>query len=152
MHKLRRKEVSETLSNDSEPKDHFAVAQVALYIFAVLQVVAALMAASGAMPLGVAPQASLVQRISLTIGTVVNILFFVAGYVLLARYLTCCSKVVWRIALAVFLINIGMAALALAAQPGPHPVLVGSLSIAGAISVWKGREAVGRTSIATSGN
>ncbi|WP_152036634.1 hypothetical protein [Burkholderia pyrrocinia] len=149
---MKEEKVSKAWSNNSEPKDNFAVAQVALYIFAILQVVAVLMAVSGAIPLGLAPQASSAQRISVTANAVVNILFFVIGYVLLARCLTRCSTLVWRIALAVFLANAGIAALSLAAQPGPHPVLVASLSIAGAISIWKGRAAISNPSTVTSDN
>jgi hypothetical protein len=134
--------VSELMSGGREPKDHFAVAQVALYIFAVLQAVAALMTAFGAIPLGLSPQASSVQRAAVTIGAIINILSFLIGYVLLARCLTRCSTLVWRIALAVFMTNLGMSALTLAAQPDPHPVLTGSLSIAGAISMWNGRKAI----------
>ncbi len=142
--------MNESSSYNSEPKDHFAVAQVALYIFAVLQAVAALMAAVGAIPLGIVPQASSVQRAAVTISAVVNLLSFLIGYVLLARCLTRCSTLVWRIALAAFVTNLGMSVLTLVAQPGPHPVLTGSLSIAGAISMWNGRVAIRKPSIATS--
>lgn len=122
--------------------DKFAVAQVALYIFAILQVVVALMTASGAISLGLAPQASTMQRVSATTNAVITVLFFTVGYVLLARVLNRCTSLVWRIALSVFLINAGTTALALVAQPGPYPVLTCSLSIAGVISVWSGRKAV----------
>lgn len=120
-------------------KDNFAVAQVALYLFAILQVVAALMTLSGAIPLGVAPQASTMQRVSTITNALVNVLCFAVGYVLLARCLNRCSRLVWRIAFGVFLLNIGIAALAITAQPNPYPVLTCCLSIAGAISMWNGR-------------
>ena len=144
--------MSEVWSNESVAKDHCAVAQVAIYIFAVLQVVVALMTESGAVPLGIAPQASTMQQISTTTYAVVNVLCFVVGYVLLARCMNCCTRLVWRIALTIFLINTGIAALAFAAQPGPHPVLTCSLSIAGVISVWNGRGVARRHSSAFSGN
>jgi hypothetical protein len=123
-------------------KDRFAVAQVALYLYAILQVVVALTTAAGAVPIGILPQASTIQRVSATTNAVVNVLCCAVGYVLLARCLNRCTKLVWRMALSVFLINAGVAALAMAAQPGPYPVLMCSLAIAGAISVWNGRSAV----------
>lgn len=100
------------------------------------------MKASGAISLGSAPQASTMQRVSATANAVITVLFFTAGYVLLARCLNRCTGLVWRIALSVFLINTGTTALALVAQPGPYPVLTCGLSIAGVISVWNGRKAI----------
>ncbi|WP_163012937.1 hypothetical protein [Burkholderia stabilis] len=134
--------MNETWSNDDIIKDHFAVAQVALYIFAILQVVVLLMTVTGAVPLSIALDAPPVQRIAVIANAVLNVLFFLIGYVLLARCLTRCSRLVWKIALAVFLANTGMAVLTVAVLPSPQPVLVASLSIAGAISVWKGRTAI----------
>lgn len=123
-------------------EDKFAVAQVALYLFTILQVVLALMTVSGAVLIGLAPQASTMQRLSVVTNSVINVLCFAAGYVLLARCLNCCTRLVWRIALATFLINAGVAALAIAAQPSPYPVLTCSLALAGAISVWNGRRVI----------
>ncbi|HDR9582058.1 TPA: hypothetical protein QDC22_000618 [Burkholderia stabilis] len=134
--------MNETWSNDDIIKDHFAVAQVALYIFAILQVVVLLMTVTGAVPLSIALDAPPAQRIAVIANAVLNVLFFLIGYVLLARCLTRCSRLVWKIALAVFLANTGMAVLTVAVLPSPQPVLVASLSIAGAISVWKGRTAI----------
>lgn len=123
-------------------KDRFAVAQIALYIFAILQVVVALMTAVGAVPLGINPQASTMRRFSLVTNSVTNILLFAVGYILLARCLNRCTRLVWRIALVIFLINAGAAALAIAAQRNPYPVLTCSLAVAGAISVWNGRDVI----------
>jgi hypothetical protein len=123
-------------------EDKFAVEQVALYLFTILQVVLALMTVSGAVPISIGPQASTMQRLSLMTNSVINVLCFAVGYALLARCLNRCTRLVWRIAFSVFLINAGVAALALAAQPGPYPTLTCSLSIAGAISVWNGRRVV----------
>lgn len=123
-------------------KDRFAVAQVALYIFAILQVVVALMTAVGSVPLGIAPQASTMQRLSLVTNSVINVLFFAVGYILLARCLNRCTRLVWRIALTIFLTNAGAAALAIVAQRNPYSVLTCSLAVAGAISVWNGRDVI----------
>ncbi|MCP3706220.1 hypothetical protein M3I54_04345 [Paraburkholderia sp. CNPSo 3274] len=90
-------------------EDNFAVAQVALYLFAILQVVLTLMTATGAVPLGIAAQASTMQRLSATSNTAVNLLCFAVGYVLLARCLNRCTPLVWRIALGIFLLNTGVA-------------------------------------------
>jgi hypothetical protein len=123
-------------------KDNFAVAQVALYLFAILQVVMALMTATGAIPLGIAPQALTIQRIAIITNAVVNTLCFTVGYALLARCLTRCTTLVWRLALGIFLLNTGIALLAIVAQPNLYPVLTCGLSVAGAISVWNGRGAI----------
>lgn len=136
--------MNEAWSNEDVKKDHFAVAQVALYIFAILQMVIVLMTLTGGIPLGPGPQVSTMQRLSAITSTVVNLLCFAVGYVLLARCLTRCTTLVWRIAISVFLVNSCVTALAIAAQPNPLPVLTCSLSIAGAISVWNGRGVVGR--------
>jgi hypothetical protein len=134
--------VNETTSNKSPIKDNFAVAQVALYLFAILQVVLALMTASGAIPLGIAAQASTMQRTSATTNVVVNIMCFAVGYVLLARCLNRCTTLIWRIALGIFLLNTALAVLAIAAQPNLYPVLTCGLSVSGAVSVWKGHRAI----------
>jgi len=124
-------------------EDKFAVAQVVLYVFAVLQIVVALATATGGVPLGVAAEATTVQRISATTNALINVLCFVVGYLLLARCLNRCTRLVWRIALSVFLINAGAAALAMAARHNvPFQALACSLSIAGAISMWRGRKVV----------
>lgn len=134
--------MNRTTINEVTVKDNFVVAQVALYRFAILQAVVALMTATGAVPLGVAPQASTMLRFSTTTNAVVNVLCFAGGYVVLARCLNSCTRLVWRIALCTFLINAGAAALSMAAQPNLYPVLTCSLAMAGAISVWNGRGAV----------
>jgi hypothetical protein len=85
---------------------------------------------------------STMQRVSTIASTVVNILSFSVGYLLLARCLNCCTTLVWRIAFGLFLLNTGISMLVIAAQPNPYPVLTGGLSVAGAISVWRGREAI----------
>ncbi|HIC7214037.1 hypothetical protein [Burkholderia stabilis] len=144
--------MSEAWSTDDLSKDHFSVAQVALYIFAILQIVIVLMTVLGGVPLGLGPQASTIQRVSATTNTVVNFLCFAVAYVLLARCLNRCTPLVWRMAFGVFLINSGVAVLTMAAQPNPLPALTCSLSIAGAISVWNGRAAIRRPSIPTSGS
>jgi hypothetical protein len=124
-------------------EEKFAAAQVMLYVFSVLQVVAALATGLGAMPAGVAAEASTMQRVSATTNAVINILVFAAAYVLLARCLYRCTKFVWRLAMGVFLLNAGAAALAIAAQPSNLlQVLICILAIAGAISVWRGRRIV----------
>jgi hypothetical protein len=123
-------------------KDKFAVAQVALYLFAILQIVAALMTVTGAVPLGIDAQASTTQRVSSVTNAVVNVLCPAVGYVLLAGCLNHCTKLVWRIAFGIFLLNGGVAALAIAAQPNQHSVLTCSLAVAGALSVWKGRKVI----------
>lgn len=121
-------------------EDNFAVAQVVLYVFAVLQIVVALATATGGVPLGIAAEATIMQRVSTTTNALINVLCFVAGYFLLARCLNRCTRFVWRIALSVFLINAGAGPLAMAAQHNvPFQVLTCSLSVAGAISVWRGR-------------
>jgi hypothetical protein len=140
----QEKKMNQTVPEHALVEDRFAVAQVALYLFAILQVVAILMTVTGAVPLGIVPEASTTQRLSTIATAVVNILCFAVGYVLLARCLNRCTRLVWRIAFTVFLLNGGVAALAIAAQPNPYPVLTCSLAVAGAISVWNGRRVIKR--------
>jgi hypothetical protein len=124
-------------------EDKFPVAQVALYVFSVLQIVVALATAMGGVPLGIAAEDTAVRRVSTIANAVIIILCFAAGYILLARCLNRCTRLVWRIALSVFLVNIGAAALAIAAQPSNLlQILIFSLAVAGAISVWRGRGVV----------
>jgi hypothetical protein len=120
----------------------FGVAQLVLHLSSILQVVAALMAATLVVPLGFAPQSSTTQRISMTNNGIAKILYFTVEYALLARCPNRCTGLVWRIASGIFLINTGVAALATAAQPNPYPVLTCGVAIAGTISVWNGRELV----------
>ena len=124
-------------------EDRFAVAQVVLYVFAVLQIVVGLATATGGVPLGIAAEATTMQRVSAITNALINVVCFVAGYFLLARCLNRCTRLVWRIALTVFLVNAGASALAMAAHHNvPFQVLACSLSIAGAISVWRGRSVI----------
>ncbi|MDR8398056.1 MULTISPECIES: hypothetical protein [Paraburkholderia] len=120
----------------------FGVAQLILHLSSILQVVAALMAATLVVPLGFAPQAPTTQRVSTTNNGITKILYFTVEYALLARCLNRCTGLVWRIASGIFLINTGVAALATAARPNLHPVLTCGVAIAGTISVWNGRELV----------
>ena len=53
------------------------------------------------------------QRVSATANGVINVLSFVAGYLLLAQCLNRCARLVWRIALGVSLVNAGIAVLAI---------------------------------------
>ncbi|MCP3720769.1 MULTISPECIES: hypothetical protein [unclassified Paraburkholderia] len=123
-------------------EDKFAVAQVALYILAVLQVVAAVMLAIGGASIPFPQQATSIQRFSGTVNAVVMVLAFAAVYYLLARCLYRCTKLVWRIAVGAFLTNLGMTVLTMVAQPGPSPVVTGCLCFAGIVSLWRGRNAV----------
>ncbi|HEY4297365.1 MAG TPA: hypothetical protein VGM85_12905 [Paraburkholderia sp.] len=120
-------------------EDRFAVAQVALLLFSVLDVGLAVMTVFGAVFTEIGPQESTMQRLSATINSVINILCFAAGYLLLAGSLDRCTRLVWHIAFGIFLLNVGLAALALVVHRNLFPVLTGSLAIAGAISVWNGR-------------
>jgi hypothetical protein len=89
--------MNRTTFDEATIKDNFAVAQVALYLFAILQVVVALMTTTGAVPLGISPQASTMQRVPTTENAMINILCFAVGYVLLPRCLNRCTTLVWRI-------------------------------------------------------
>jgi uncharacterized membrane protein YoaK (UPF0700 family) len=120
----------------------FGVAQLVLHLSSILQVVAALMAATVVAPLGFAPQASTTQRVSTTNIVAAKILYFTVEHVSQARCLNRCTGLVWRIASGIFLINTGVAALATGAQPKLRPVLTCGVAIAGKISVWNGRELV----------
>lgn len=123
-------------------EEKFVVAQVVLYLFAALQIVLALMTAFGAAPIAITAQASTMQRLLATTSSVINILCFAGGYVLLAYCMNRCTRLVWRIAMGVFLLNAGVAALAVAIQHNLFPVLTCGLAVAGAISVWNGRHVV----------
>lgn len=129
-------------TNGMVAEDRFAAAQVALYIFAILQIVATFMTATGAGSIGINDQTPTMQRVSLTANAVVNVLYFLVGYLLLARCLNRCTRLVWRLALATFLANVAIASIAIAANPNQYPVLTCCLSVAGLISVWNGRKAV----------
>jgi hypothetical protein len=134
--------MNRTLLDETIVEDNFAVAQVALYLFAILQCVVALMTATGAVPLGIAAGASHFLRLSVIANSVVNILCFAVGYCLLARSLTRCTRLVWRIGFGIFLLNMALASLGIAANPNLFSVLTLCLSAAGALSVWRGRRAV----------
>lgn len=134
--------MSETTLDRAVNEDRFAVAQVILYLFAFLQVLVALGTGIGGASLEIPPQGSMMQRVSATTNAIINILSFAAAYVLLARCLYRCTTLVSRIAMCVFLINAGVAVLALVAQPNPYPVLTLCLCISGAISVWRGRSVI----------
>jgi hypothetical protein len=120
-------------------KGNFALAQMALYLFALLRAVASLIMVTGAVSLGITPKASTTRRVSMTTNAVVNILCLTVGCALLARCLNRCTGLVWHIASGIFLINTGVAALATAAQPNLYPVLTCGVAIAGTISVWNSR-------------
>ncbi|MFL9945281.1 hypothetical protein PQR68_04745 [Paraburkholderia agricolaris] len=134
--------MTESQSTAFVGEDKFAVAQVALYILAVLQVVAAVMLATGGAPIPFPQQATAMQRLSGTVNAVVMVLAFAVVYYLLARCLHRPTKLVWRIALGTFLTNFGMAVLTMVAQPGPSPVLTGCLCFAGIVSVLRGCKSV----------
>ena len=134
--------MNRTLLDETLVEDNFAVAQVALYLFAILQCVVALMTATGAVPLGIAAGASYLFRLSTIVNSVVTILCFAVGYCLLARSLARCTRLVWRIGFEIFLLNMALASLGIAANPNLFSVLTFCLSAAGALSVWRGRHAV----------
>jgi hypothetical protein len=131
-----------TIFDEVNIRDHFAVAQVVLCLFAALHVMLALMTVMGAIPLGITPEASTISRIWATANPVINILCYLVGYLILARCLDRCTTLVWNIAFGVFITNTGLSVLAITAQHSPYPVVTCGLSIAGAISVWNGREAI----------
>lgn len=120
--------------------DSFAVAQVALYIFAGQSALSALMTLTGAIPLPIDMQASLMKRASVIASAAATSLCFALGYFLLARCLDRCTKLVWRVALGMFLLNALLGALAFFASPSIFPILTGGLSIAGAWSIFEGRK------------
>ncbi|GJH25506.1 hypothetical protein [Caballeronia novacaledonica] len=120
--------------------DPFAVAQVALYIFAGQSALSALMTLTGAIPLPIDVQASLMQRVSFIASAAATSLCLALGYLLLARCLDRCTKLVWRVALGMFLLSALLSALAFFASPSTFPILTGGLSIAGAWSISKGRK------------
>ncbi|WP_454825066.1 hypothetical protein [Paraburkholderia xenovorans] len=120
-------------------KGNFALARTALYLFALMRVVASLIMASGAVSLGITPRASTTRRVSMTTNAVVNILFLTVGCALLARCLNRCTGLVWRIVSGIFLVNTGVAALAIAAKSNRYLILTRGVAIAGTISVWNSR-------------
>lgn len=130
----------------------FGVAQLVLHLSSILQVVAALMAATVVVPLGFAPQASTTQRVSTSNNVITKILYFTVEYALLGRCQNRCAGLVWRIAWGIFLINTGVAALATAAQSNLYLVLTCGVAIAGTISVWNGRDVVRSDAGAAAGN
>jgi hypothetical protein len=108
--------MSETRFNRVFVKDNSAAAQVALYLFAILQVVVGQAIATGAVPLGIVPQACTIQRASTITNSVVNILFFGVGYLLLHSYLNRSTTQVSRRFLCKLLVNDGVAVLVSFAQ------------------------------------
>jgi lysylphosphatidylglycerol synthetase-like protein (DUF2156 family) len=120
--------------------DSFAVAQVALYIFAGQSALSALLILTGAIPLPIDAQASLMQRASVIASAAATSLCLALSYLLLARCLDRCTKLVWRVALGMFLLNALLSAPAFFARPSIFPILTGGLSIAGAWSFFRGRK------------
>jgi|GEM_PF-1409403 len=120
--------------------DSFAVAQVVLYIFAGQSALSALFSLTGAIPLPIDVQASLMQRVSFIASAAATSLCLGLGYWLLARCLDRCNKLVWRVALGMFLLNAILSALAFFARLSIIPILTGCLSIAGAWSIFRGRK------------
>ncbi|ALL69838.1 hypothetical protein K788_00037300 (plasmid) [Paraburkholderia caribensis MBA4] len=129
-------------SDDVYIDDKFAVAEVVFYMLSVLQIISALMMATGSLPINLAQSATTMQRAAVTLAAVVNILCFAVAYVMVARYLKRCTSLVWRIALALLLMNLGLNAVLVVVQPGPGPVLICCLSVAGIGSLWNRRKAV----------
>jgi hypothetical protein len=125
-------------------KDRFTVAQVALYVFSVLQIVITLGAVFGAYQVDSGSEVSALQRLSAIVRVTVDLGCFAVGYMLLGKCLVRCTVFVWRIAFGVFLLHICVTALAVAARPGPLLILILLLSSAGAFSVWNGRQSVGK--------
>jgi len=122
-------------------RDNFAVAQVVLYIFAVFQAAAALMAGINGVPFGINAEATQAQKILVTVASVMNILGFFSAYLIIARCLNKPNKLVWRIAFCIFLVNGVMAAASLIIHVvAVNSISMCSLSIAGLISLWKGRD------------
>ena len=136
--------MNRTLLDEALAEDNFAVAQVALYLFALLQCVIAAMTATGRVPLGIAPGGSALVRLSTTANSTVNLLCFAVGYYLLAISLNRCTKLVWNITISIFALNIALATLSIMANPNLFPVLTCGLSVAGALSVLRGRRVINR--------
>lgn len=127
-----------TIFHEVTVKGNFALPQVALYLFSLLRAVTALATATEAALLGVPSKTSTTRRISTTTDAIVNMLCVGVGNASLARCLKRCADLVRHIASVIFLINTGVAALAIAAQPNFYPALMSGLAISGTIWVWIG--------------
>ncbi|MDR5815744.1 hypothetical protein QCE62_19330 [Caballeronia sp. LZ033] len=122
--------MNETILNSGIAEDIFTLARAELYQFAIIQVVIALMTATGAVLLGIFAKGSTTQRVSTTTKAVVSLLCFAVGYALLVRCPNRCTSLVRRISSGVFVLNNGIAERALAAQSNFYPLLTSGLSVA----------------------
>ncbi|MCX4164126.1 MULTISPECIES: hypothetical protein [Paraburkholderia] len=129
-----------TISDKVTSEDSVAIAQISLYLFAILQVVVALMMAGRVCPLGAPLRDSTTQRMLTTTNAVVDVLCLPVGGLLLVWCLNRWIAPVWRIALSVFLLNSGVAAQAIVAQPNSYPAATCTPSVADAMSVGSRRE------------
>jgi hypothetical protein len=131
--------VSESKPSVFVADDKFFAAQVALYIFTVSQIIAAIILVTNFSSIPLAPQATTLQRLFATLNGVVTDLAFAFAYFLLGVSLSNYTKLVWRLAIAMLLTNLLMNALAMAIRPGFLPSLSICIGVAGLVSLWRGR-------------
>jgi len=122
--------------------DSFAFAEVACYLLAMLSILDSLLLLAGASPYSLAPGISVEQRPVVLTAALIFEIFTVVVYYALARRLSSCSMLVWRVALGVFLLNLIWSAQVMTVKPGPLPMLLGILSLGGVISVVRGRKSM----------
>ncbi|VVE69519.1 hypothetical protein PAN31117_03356 [Pandoraea anapnoica] len=122
--------------------DSFAFAEVACYLLAMLSILDALILLAGASPYSLAPGISVEQGPIVLTAALIFEIFSVVVYYALARRLSSCSMLVWRVTLGIFLLNLIWSAQLMTVKPGPLPMLLGILSLGGVISVVRGRKSI----------
>lgn len=128
--------------DNSVGDDSFAFAEVACYLLAMLSILDALILLAGASPYSLAPGLSFEQRaIVLTVALIFEI-FSAVVYYALARRLSNCSMLAWRVTLGVFLLNLIWSSQLMTVKPGPLPMLLSILSMGGVISIIRGRKSM----------
>ncbi|MFP6562462.1 hypothetical protein WJ542_29795 [Paraburkholderia sp. B3] len=132
--------MSESKSSTFIPDDRFFAAQVAFYIFATFQIIAAIILVANFSSIPLASQATTLQRLFVTLNGVVTDLAFSVAYFLLGVNLSTYTKFVWRMAMAMFLTNLSMNVLTLIIRPSFFPSLSICIGIAGLVSLWRGRD------------
>ncbi|MFK0378198.1 hypothetical protein [Pandoraea sp. NPDC090278] len=126
--------------------DSFAFAEVACYLLAMLSILDVLILLAGVSPYSLDDRFSSGQRSFILAIALIFQISSAACYYAIARRLSTCTMLLWRVTLGVFLLNLIWSAQLMTVKPGPLPMLLGILSVGGVISVVRGHKAMRKSS------
>ncbi|UVA80179.1 hypothetical protein [Pandoraea commovens] len=122
--------------------DSFAFAEVACYLLAMLSILDVLILLAGVSPHALDDRFPSGQRSFILAIILIFQISSAACYYAIARRLSTCTMLLWRVTLGVFLLNLIWNAQLMTFKPGPLPMLLGILSLGGIISVVRGRKSM----------